>query len=213
MSGGNDAGRDSRSAMLSRRSLVAGAIGVGASLLLPARVFAAPKTPRPANLSAVNAAFERLGSRIAHRDKAVLVDFAFKSAAPRLHLIDLEAGVTRTMPVAHGRGSDPTNSGWLQRFSNVPGSAASSQGAYLSGEQYVGVHGRAQRLIGLDPSNDNAFNRAIVIHSAWYAEADMIDTYGRLGRSEGCFTVSARDLPLLLGALGPGRLLLADRFS
>jgi hypothetical protein len=44
------------------------------------------------------------------------------------------------------------------------------------------------------------------------AEPDMIATHGRLGRSEGCFTVSSATLPMLLAALGSGRLLLADRF-
>ena len=37
--------------------------------------------------------------------------------------------------------------------------------------------------------------RAIVIHNAWYAEADMIQLHGKLGRSEGCFAFS-RDEPV-----------------
>jgi hypothetical protein len=199
--------------MVSRRTVMAGVLGVGASMLLPrlpAR--AAPAGIDPAHLSAVKAAFERLGERVIHRDRAVLVDFGRPSAAPRLHILDLVAGTSRPMTVAHGRGSDPANSGWLKHFSNVPGSAASSQGAYLSGEFYEGQHGRSQRLVGLDPTNDKAMDRAIVIHSAWYAEPDMIATHGRLGRSEGCFTVSSATLPILLAALGSGRLLLADRF-
>lgn len=160
----------------------------------------------------MQAAFERLGDRIAHRDRAVLVDFARPSAAPRLFILDLAAGTSHAMPVAHGRGSDPANSGWLRQFSNAPGSAASCRGAFASGAFYDGQHGRSQRLLGLDPTNDKALDRAIVIHSAWYAEPDMIATHGRLGRSEGCFTVSSASLPMLLAALGPGRLLLADRF-
>lgn len=197
----------------SRRSVMAGVFGVGASMLLPrlpAR--AAPAGIDPAHLSAVKVAFERLGERVIHRDRAVLVDFGRPSAAPRLHILDLVAGTSRPMTVAHGRGSDPANSGWLKHFSNMPGSAASSQGAYLSGDLYDGQHGRSQRLVGLDPTNDKAMDRAIVIHSAWYAEPDMIATHGRLGRSEGCFTVSSATLPMLLAALGSGRLLLADRF-
>ena len=40
---------------------------------------------------------------------------------------------------------------------------------------------------GLDPGfNDNARQRAIVMHGAWYANPDLIRTQGRLGRSQGC---------------------------
>ncbi|HTH27779.1 MAG TPA: murein L,D-transpeptidase catalytic domain family protein [Sphingobium sp.] len=193
--------------------MLAGAVGVGAAMLMP-RAPACAASPRvdPRHVAAVQAAFERLGDRIAHRDRAVLVDFARPSAAPRLFILDMAAGTSHVMPVAHGRGSDPANSGWLRHFSNVPGSAASCRGAFASSEVYEGQHGRSQRLIGLDPTNDKALDRAIVIHSAWYAEPGMIATHGRLGRSEGCFTVSSASLPALLAALGPGRLLLADRF-
>lgn len=180
---------------------------------MPSLAFAAPPTVRRVHLAAVKAAYDRLGRSVSLHDRAVLVDFALPSAAPRLYVIDLVAGTSRAMTVAHGRGSDPDNSGWLRQFSNQPGSAASSQGAYLSGELYDGQHGRSQRLLGLDPTNDKAMDRAIVIHSAWYAEPDMIAAKGRLGRSEGCFTVSSASLPMLLAALGRGRLLLADRFG
>ncbi len=112
---------------------------------------------------------------------------------------------------AHGRGSDPEQTGQLQSFSNAIGSGATSQGAYLVGEEYQGVHGAARRLIGLDPTNSNAEVRAIVIHSAWYVGPQMVATQGRLGRSDGCFAVSADDIGVLLARLGRGRLLYADR--
>ena len=63
--------------------------------------------------------------------------------------------------IAHGSGSDPAHTGWLQRFSNVPDSFASSEGAYLASDYYVGKHGRSQRLAGLDATNSNALDRAI----------------------------------------------------
>jgi hypothetical protein len=197
----------------SRRSLIGAAASLCAGLALPGPARAAlSQRPSSDHRAALQAAFGRLGERIAHRDRAVLVDFSFPSAAARLHFIDLEAGRTRTLLVAHGRGSDPAHSGWLQRFSNRPGSAASSRGAYVTDALYTGQHGRSQRLIGLDPTNDQAHARAIVIHAAWYAEPAMIERHGVLGRSEGCFALGARDLGLLLDTLGPGRLLLADRF-
>jgi hypothetical protein len=49
------------------------------------------------------------------------------------------------------------------------------------------------RLTGLDYSNNNAEMRAIVVHSAWYAEPKVVEEYGKLGRSEAAlpFPVSA----------------------
>ena len=67
------------------------------------------------------------------------------------------------------------------------------------------------RLHGLDPSNSNAMDRAIVMHSAWYAEPQVIETYGKLGRSEGCFSFSEENFYYLLHYLGPGRMIYADK--
>ena len=75
--------------------------------------------------------------------------------------------------VAHGRGSDPANSGWAEHFSNRPGSNASSQGSFLTGDTYVGKHGRSRRLHGLDPQNNLAASRGIVIHSASYVDPGL----------------------------------------
>lgn len=67
------------------------------------------------------------------------------------------------------------------------------------------------RLSGLDPSNNNAEARAIVIHSAWYAEPQVVRDYGKLGRSEGCFALSTSSHAEVMARLGPGRLLYADK--
>ncbi len=136
-------------------------------------------------VSAMNA-LERHGARL-KRDRIGIVDFSAHSSQPRFHLVDLTSGQTRALLVSHGSGSDPAYSGWLQRFSNRPGSNATSEGAYATSDYYTGKHGRSQRLIGLDPTNDNALDRAIVVHSAWYAEPDMVEQHGKLGRSQGCF--------------------------
>jgi len=114
--------------------------------------------------------------------------------------------------VAHGRGSDPGHTGWLQRFSNEIGSKASSRGSYRTGEFYEGKYGRSMRLAGLDADNSNAEARAIVIHPAWYVGEDMLSKYGKLGRSEGCFALSPAGLDAVFARLGPGRLLYAGKF-
>ena len=156
-------------------------------------------------------ALARHHSVIWSRDVVAIADFGLPSATPRLHLIDLLAGMTTTLLVAHGKGSDPDHSGVLQSFSDVEGSAATSEGAYLTGEAYSGVHGPSRRLIGLDPTNAHAEARAIVIHSAWYVGPEIVAQQGRLGRSDGCFAVSERDIGFVLSRLGQGRLLYAGR--
>jgi hypothetical protein len=157
------------------------------------------------------AALARHGARIVHRDVLAVVDFSAASHEPRLHLVDIGSGNTVTLLVAHGRGSDPANTGWLERFSNRPGSNASSSGSFLTGQAYSGKHGHSRKLIGLDPENDEAERRAIVIHAASYVSREMARDLGRIGRSQGCFAVSQDDLAQVMARLGPGRLLFADK--
>jgi hypothetical protein len=156
------------------------------------------------------AAFARHRHHITRPDVLGIVDYARPSRSPRFHLLDMVSGQTETLLVAHGRGSDPAHSGWLERFSNAHGSHASSEGAFLTASEYSGQHGRSMRLHGLEPSNDAAFARAIVIHSADYVTPERAAS-GKLGRSFGCFTVTAEDLPKVLARLGQGRLLYADK--
>ncbi|RZL55516.1 MAG: transcriptional initiation protein Tat, partial [Sphingomonas sp.] len=94
---------------------------------------------------------------------------------------------------------------------NEPNSNASSEGAFVTADYYVGKHGRSQRLMGLDATNDNALARAIVVHSAWYANRDMLRTHGMLGRSQGCFAVGEGDLSQVFEQLGPGRMIFSTK--
>lgn len=178
---------------------------------LASRALAAETDATVAAVAAAKAGLARAGSRATHTDVVGVADFAKPSRIPRFHLVDIASGKVDTLLVAHGRGSDPGHTGWLQSFSNLPGSEATSQGDYLTGAYYLGEHGRSMRLHGLDASNSNAEERAIVIHSAWYAESNMVRDHGRLGCSEGCFAVGASDLPTVLSRLGPGRLLVATK--
>ena len=182
-----------------------------AAVARPAQAMRAETTIKPALMRRAMTALDRNRSRVAVGDVIGIADFSLASREPRFHLVDILSGATTTLLVAHGRGSDPAHSGWLQRFSNVPGSAASSAGAYLTGELYEGKHGRSRRLIGLDPENNNAEARAIVIHAAWYVGPEMVRDHGKLGRSEGCLAVSEHDLEMVLARLGPGRLIYADK--
>ncbi|MFN3991252.1 MAG: murein L,D-transpeptidase catalytic domain family protein [Erythrobacter sp.] len=196
----------------SRRGFV-GALGIGASgLLAPAAMAAVRADPPPRLLAEAQAALDKHGALVRHRDLVGLVDFAAPSGAPRFQMVDLGNGrVLANLLVAHGRGSDPANTGIVQRFSNHPGSNASSAGSFLVGDSYDGKYGRSRRLHGLDPENDQALARGIVIHRASYVSHTMAHNTGRVGRSLGCFTVADTDIATVLTLLGPGRLLFAGR--
>jgi hypothetical protein len=155
-------------------------------------------------------ALEQHHDGISYRDFIGVADFSLPSRAPRFHLVNLADGNVRSHLVAHGRGSDPAHTGWLERFSNDPRSNATSAGAYRTGSLYLGAHGRSMRLDGLDPTNSNALSRAIVVHGAWYVTEEMIGHSGMLGRSQGCFAVADSSLPEIMARLGPGRLIYAD---
>ncbi len=193
------------------RRHVLGALAAGSAGLLSSRVFAAPLCGEtPALLPQAMAALDTHGSAIAFRDVLGIVNFDAHSRLPRFQLVNVANGkVLKSMLVAHGRGSDPANSGFAQRFSNRAGSNESSLGAFVTGDIYTGKHGRSRRLIGLEPANSAALERNIVIHGADYVAESLAETQGRIGRSQGCFAVSRGEIAQVLQLLGPGRLLLA----
>lgn len=227
--------------VMNRRNILLGGLAAGASLALPARAFGESLTdefdhvfgstlrpPAPVTPAAPGAASpayirrvldiaaresQRLGNRLWRRDVVGVADFALASARPRLHFANLESGTVRSFYVSHGRGSDPEHDGWLKLFSNMPGSLATSRGAYLTCEWYNGKYGTSIRLEGLDPDNSHALSRAIVMHPATYADPAMIGKFGKLGRSEGCFAMAPQQFSEALWHLSAGRLLFADRIG
>lgn len=181
--------------------------------LPPRTAVAAPLPSGPAGVplwQEAMAALDRHGGLL-HGDRLAIADFSVGSAQPRFHLVDREAGTVATLHVTHGSGSDPAHSGLLHRFSNQPGSNATSEGAFVTRGPYQGRHGLSQRLEGLDPTNDLALDRAIVVHAAWYAEADVLAQTGKLGRSQGCFAFAQANLARVMEFLGEGRLIYSGR--
>ena len=228
---------------LNRRAMLRlGAVGGGSLLLssaassvgLPSIVFQTPpptidplsaltNPTTPAGAIAAAAVDPRLLAKakaaldsrawIRNRDVIGVVDFSSPSADPRFHLVDLAGGQVESFRVAHGRGSDPDHSGFLERFSNAPGSEASSSGAYVTTDFYDGKYGTSMKVRGLDWSNNNAENRAIVIHNAWYAEDEVARDFGKLGRSEGCFAFSKASQLKVMSRLRDGRMIYADKLA
>lgn len=198
---------------MNRRQFLAAGAAVTAGALLTGRATAGVVL-RPTGLDALiaraNAALDRHAGIIPNRDLVGIADFARSSSTPRFHLLDLRNGRMDSFLVAHGRGSDPAHTGWLQRFSNLPGSEATSSGAFLTKDIYFGAHGRSRRIAGLDPENNQAEPRGIVIHGAWYVNRDLA-AKGAIGRSEGCFAFQQDQVNQIVDRLGPGRLILATK--
>jgi hypothetical protein len=198
-------------ALSRRQMLVSSACGLVA-MTAARSALAASVTPviAPELMREALAALDHHSAQIPNRDLIAIADFSQPSNRPRFHLVDVAAGrVLASHLVAHGRGSDPRHTGWLERFSNEPGSYATSAGAFRTDGFYEGAHGHSIRLSGLDSSNDNALQRAIVVHGAWYVSENL----PVLGRSEGCFALSAASLGAVAERMGPGRMIYAGKVA
>ncbi len=204
---------------MKRRDLLAGTLAAGAALAAPAVRAQVPAVPRTLNgrdrrlFAIAQEQLMRHGGGLWLRDVVGIADFGLRSSDPRLHMVDFERGVVDSYRVAHGMGSDPEHDGWLNWFSNVHESWCTSKGAYMTYGWYTGKYGTSIRLDGLDPTNSNALDRAIVMHRASYCEPEHLARWGKLGRSNGCFAMSDADFKLALLRLAGGRLLYADKLG
>jgi hypothetical protein len=127
---------------------------------------------------------------VKRRDLITVIDYSLPSSEPRLFVFNL---VTQKLLfrelVAHGKNSGGDRASF---FSNDSGSLASSLGLYVTADTYVGNNGYSLRLRGLEEGiNDMAWDRAIVMHGAYYVSREAIKALGRLGRSWGCPAVRA----------------------
>ncbi|MDW8549714.1 murein L,D-transpeptidase catalytic domain family protein [Epilithonimonas ginsengisoli] len=97
--------------------------------------------------------------------KAFLIDFSISSYKFSFFVVDLKSGkIVQKGLVAHGDGSEDGKVNGNLKFSNIDGSHCSSLGKYVVEEKYKGKFGMSYRLTGLDETNSNARNRAIVLH-------------------------------------------------
>ncbi|WP_447957367.1 murein L,D-transpeptidase catalytic domain family protein [Vreelandella sp. EE7] len=118
-------------------------------------------------------------------ERLAVIDYSLPSTEQRLWVFDLHQNrLLFKELVSHGRGSGDANA---EVFSNTPESYQSSIGLFRTMNSYYGRNGYSLRLDGLEANvNDQAFDRAIVIHGAHYVSDDFITQTGRLGRSHGC---------------------------
>jgi len=122
---------------------------------------------------------------IAKKTIISIVDFSKSSTQKRLFVINISTGqILFNSLVAHGRNS---GNEYATRFSNLPESHQSSLGFYITMGTYNGGNGYSLRLKGCESGiNDNAYERAIVIHGAAYVSNQFISNRGEAGRSYGC---------------------------
>lgn len=125
----------------------------------------------------------------AQKPVLTVIDYSLPSNKQRMWIFDVKSErLLYNTYVAHGRnsGADVAN-----HFSNRPSSLASSLGTYVTKDTYFGSKGLSLNLQGLEKGfNDNAYNRRVVMHGAWYVEPTFIKQTGRAGRSWGCPSIA-----------------------
>lgn len=143
-------------------------------------------------------------------DKQILtiVDYSKPSSERRLWVIDMKKlKVILHTWVAHGTNSGGANA---TSFSNQPRSLKSSLGVFITDAPYIGGKGYSLRIKGLEHNvNDNAYNRSIVFHGAWYVNSDFASDKGRMGRSWGCFAVDNAVVKKLINTIKEKSLVVA----
>ena len=140
-----------------------------------------------------------------------IIDFQLPSTKKRLWVVDLNSGETLFHEqVTHGRNSDENNDNYVDKggLSNVNQSKKSSIGVFLTAETYYSTsfQGTSMRMDGLEKGfNDNARDRAIVMHPAEYANVKEGE---RMGRSWGCPSLDPDISEALIETIYGGSLLL-----
>jgi L,D-transpeptidase catalytic domain len=120
-------------------------------------------------------------------DYCFLVDMSLASGQPRFFIYDLaKDSVLQSGLVAHGN----CYQDWLEgrKYSNKVGSGCTSLGRYRIGIPYTGMWGYSYKLHGLDSSNNNAFERTVVLHGHRCVPSEGVEE--EICQSNGCPTVA-----------------------
>lgn len=141
--------------------------------------------------------------KISRSSTLSICDFTLSSNVKRLWIIDLDKKkVLFNTLVAHGMG---TGEEFAVAFSNINDSHQSSQGFFTTGETYIGNNGYSLKLNGVDGSyNNNAYDRAIVIHGAEYVCDEFARANKRIGRSHGCPALPVDMAPKIIDLIKNG---------
>jgi len=119
-----------------------------------------------------------------NQDVAFFIDMKILSGKNRFFVYDLKKDkIIDKGLVAHGSGSETGIEGQLS-FSNKPNSYQTSLGKYSIENSYKGQFGKANRLSGLDITNNNAKTRNIVLHK--YDDVPYDEQDEPIANSLGC---------------------------
>jgi hypothetical protein len=132
-----------------------------------------------------------------------IADFSLPSTEKRLFVLDLKNyKVLFNTFVAHGKNSGRE---WANSFSNQTSSLKSSPGFYITHETYTGHNGYSLKLEGIEKGiNDNAAERAIVMHGSNYVNESFANAKGYIGRSWGCPAVPAAEAVPIINTIKGG---------
>ena len=140
---------------------------------------------------------EYLAANGFNSDICFMVDMSIPSGKNRFFVYNIKKdSVEFTSLVSHGSGSWKPNCDDQLVFSNLTNSNATSLGRYKIGTSYSGLYGLSYKLFGLDSTNNNAFQRSVVLHSDVYVPEKETYPY-HIFESAGCPTVSPSFLPVL----------------
>lgn len=128
---------------------------------------------------------------------AFLVDMSLPSGKNRFFIYNFKSDeIEASSLVAHGFGSTVPNSYDELIFSNTPDSYMTSLGKYKIGSSYYGSFGLSYKLHGLESTNDKAYERTVVLHSA-VSIPDAEPFPNLISQSAGCPMVSKAFLGVL----------------
>lgn len=120
-------------------------------------------------------------------ENCFLIDMSQPSGSNRFYIYDFKKDTIQNAGlVAHGNCFEY----WLEgrRYSNVVGSGCTSLGKYKVGTSYTGKWGYSYKLHGLEKTNNNAFERTVVLHS--HSCVPESETADEICQSNGCPTVA-----------------------
>lgn len=169
---------------------------------------AAPSLNQSALKAAVHAYQKAAMGHLVKKPVLTVIDYSLPSSQQRMWIFDVKHHrLLLKTHVAHGQNSGMQTA---NHFSNQPSSKASSLGTYITKDTYSGHNGLSLNLQGLEKGfNDNALNRRVVIHGAWYMDPSYIRQNGRAGRSWGCPAVAKNIASSLINTIKGGSVVFA----
>ncbi len=169
---------------------------------------AAPGLNQSALKSAVHAYQKAALKHLVKKPMLTVIDYSLPSSQQRMWIFDVNRHkLVMNTYVAHGQNSGMQKA---NHFSNTPSSKASSLGTFITKDTYSGHNGISLNLQGLEKGfNDNALNRRVVIHGAWYMDPSYIRQTGRAGRSWGCPAVAKSVASSLINTIKGGSVVFA----